>query len=296
MAEKSPVLSVVIISYNTSSVTGDCIRSILRENKSMPAFEILVVDNASKDDSVPVLRKLAAEYPTLKVIENSENAGFAKANNQAVKQARGQYILLLNSDTVVLDDAVGRLFKTYTEDPRMHFLGGKLLNRDMTPQASAAPFYTLPVVFGALFLKGDYWGLTRGSPDKTTHADWVSGACILTKKEYYDAVGGFDEGIFMYMDEVDLLFRARKKGYETYFYPGARFIHLGSASSQGKTYPILQVYRGFLYFYRKHYGAGEVSILKIMLQLKALLSLAIGKVTRNAYLIETYEKAYKLAR
>jgi len=98
------------------------------------------------------------------------------------------------------------------------------------------------------------------------------------------------------MDEVDLLFRARKKGYETYFYPGARFIHLGSASSQGKTYPILQVYRGFLYFYRKHYGAGEVSILKIMLQLKALLSLAIGKVTRNAYLIETYEKAYKLAR
>jgi GT2 family glycosyltransferase len=166
----------------------------------------------------------------------------------------------------------------------------------MTPQASSAPFYTLPVIFAALFLKGDYWGLTRNSPSRFTKTGWISGACILTTKENYKKVGGFDEGIFMYMDEVDLLYRASRMGLAAFFYPDAQFIHLGSASSNGKTYPILQVYRGFLYFYKKHRTPFELLLLRFMLQLKAVVSIIIGYITNNSYLKKTYAEAYTLAR
>jgi GT2 family glycosyltransferase len=97
------------------------------------------------------------------------------------------------------------------------------------------------------------------------------------------------------MEEIDLLYRANKKGYNTYFYPNAVFIHLGSASSEGRTYPILQVYNGFLFFYNKHHKGFATMVLKGMLQLKALISVLIGKLTGKKYLIETYEKAYKMA-
>jgi len=295
MATNSFDLSIIIISYNTKNTTLNCLNSITKSlEQTRIAYEVIVVDNASSDGSQELLSQ--AHNSNLEVIFNKQNVGFAKANNQAVKIARGTHILLLNSDTVVLDDAIHKMYNFFIQNNYIHFLGAKLFNKNMSPQASSAPFYTLPVIFGALFLKGDYWGLTRSSPNKTVKTDWVSGACILTKKEYYEKIGGFDEGIFMYMDEVDLLYRASKQGFHTYFYPQSHFIHLGSASSQGKTYPILQVYRGFLYFYQKHYGHLELFCLKIMLQLKAVISIIIGYITHNSYLINTYEEALKLAR
>lgn len=293
MGAKSVDLSIIIISYNTKEITKNCLDSVFASLAEAPfTFEVIVLDNASKDGSAQMLEK----DKRIRAVISKDNTGFARGNNIAVKQAKGSHLLLLNSDTIVLDNAIGKLWDFYAKNPQAHFLGAKLLNRDMTPQASAAPFYTPPVVFAALFLKGDYWGLTRSSPDKTRRVDWVSGACILAKKEYYDSIGGFDEGIFMYMDEVDLLYRAREKGHLTYFYPEARIIHLGSASSKGKTYPILQVYRGFLYFYRKHYTGLELTTLRIMLQLKALVSIIIGYATNNSYLKNTYEEALRVAR
>ncbi len=99
----------------------------------------------------------------------------------------------------------------------------------------------------------------------------------------------------MYMEEVDLLYRAKKLGLDTYFYPEAKIIHLGSASSSGKTFPILQVYRGFLFFYRKHYSSSQLLLLRFILKLKAAIAYFIGKIKDNKYLIETYEKAFKLS-
>lgn len=299
MAVKLADLSIIVISFNTKEITTNCIRSIATSLKKAEfQTEIILIDNASADHSAEAMEKLAGTLPanlTMRVVANKDNVGFARANNQGVKIATGTYILLLNSDTVALDDALPNLLSFYQKHPEVHFLGAKLYNKDMTPQASSAPFYTLPVIFAALFLKGDYWGLTRNSPSSFTKTDWISGACILTKKEYYKAINGFDEGIFMYMDEVDLLYRASKQGYSTYFYPGAHIIHLGSASSNGKTYPILQVYRGFLYFYKKHYGAYELFLLRIMLQLKAVVSIIIGYITNNSYLKKTYVEAFTLA-
>ena len=189
------------------------------------------------------------------------------------------------------------MYDFYTKNQKEYgFVGGKLFNKDKTPQYSAAPFFTIPVVFAVHFLRGDYWGFTRYSPNKITSVDWVSGACFITKKNIFNEVGGFDEKIFMYMEEVDLMYRGRLKGYKTGFYPDAHFIHYGSLSSNGRSEPILNVYGGFLYFYKKHHGAGALFMLKLLLWLKAAVAYSIGVVVRNSYLTKTYEKALELVQ
>lgn len=294
----SPELSIIIISFNTAKITQHCIESIYKSfpQEKYNTFEIILIDNYSHDNSVEIIKEMQKKFSNIKLIANKENTGFGLANNQGVKAAQGKYILLLNSDTIVLDNAIQKMLEYYKQNEfNAHFVGAKLFNKDNTPQPSAAPFYTPAVVFGALFMKGDYWGLTRYSPDHIKRVDWVSGACIMTTKEIYNNVNGFDTDIFMYMEEVDLLYRAKQKGYNTFFYPLAQFIHLGSASSGGKTYPILQVYKGFLFFYKKHYSGIYMLLLKSMLQLKAVISIIIGKLTGNKYLITTYEKALTIA-
>ena len=110
-----------------------------------------------------------------------------------------------------------------------------------------------------------------------------------------EKVGGFDEDIFMYMEEIDLLYRAKQMGLQTWFYPDAQFIHFGSASSNGKSFPIVQVYRGFLYFYRKHYSRNAIFLLRILLQLKAGLAFVVGFCFRKTYLQKTYAQAFRIA-
>lgn len=289
---KSPIeLSIIILSYNTAQLTKLTIDSIYQSVTTDLLYEIVVLDNDSKDESVKILKELEKKHTNLTFIQSKENLGFSKGNNRAIKQAKGKYVLFLNSDIIVIDDAIETLLTYYKENDDVNFTGGKLLNNDKTSQASTGPFYSLPVVFGALFLKGDYWGLTRYSPNKSIKTDWVSGACLLTSKELFEKLSGFDEDLFMYMEEIDLLYRAKKQGYNTYFCAPAQFIHLGSASSQGKTFPILQVYKGFLYFYHKHHTPQAISLLKGMLQLKAEVSIWIGKLTQNRYLLDTYGKA-----
>ena len=289
-------LSIIIVSWNTKKITEDCLNSINRSlTNSRIKYEIIVVDNDSRDGSVDMLKNYKLPTTNYQLILNNNNLGFGQGNNLGVERANGKYILLLNTDMIVLNRAIEKLYDFYIEnEKRVHFLGAKLLNRDLTPQSSVARFFTLPVVFASLLLKGDYWGLTRSSPDKFCQVDWISGACIMTTKKYYDRLGGFDKDIFMYMEEVDLLYRAKKLGLNTFFYPKSQIIHLGSASSNGKTFPILQVYKGFLFFYKKHYSKFELFILRLILKLKAIIAYLIGKIKGNRYLIETYEEAFKL--
>ena len=307
MTSDNPELSIIVISYNTAKITLNCLNSIIKSIDNIINYEIIVIDNASTDSSQSQISKLKSQTLriggqnhnlNLKTIFNTLNLGFARANNQGVKIAKGKYILFLNSDIIVLDDAIAKLLNYFKQNENpIDFIGGKLFEKDgKTPQPSCGPFYSLPVIFGALFLKGDHWGLTRSSPDKIKKVDWVSGACILTTKEKFNKIQGFDEKIFMYMDEIDLLFRAKKAQMQTLFYPQAQFIHLASASSGGKTYPILQVYRGFIYFYKKHHSPPYIFFLKFLLKLKAVIALLIGRLTQNQYLIQTYEKALRLTQ
>lgn len=290
-------LSIIIVSFNTSQITKDCIESVILSLKdSQITYEIVVIDNDSSDDSVEQLKKLRLKNKHIQLLESDKNIGFGPANNLAVKKSKGEYILLLNSDTVVLNQAIEKLLEFAKSNSQAHFVGGKLINKDMSPQPSAAPFYSLSIVFAALFLKGDYWGLTRSSPNSTQKVDWVSGACILTKKSTFEKLSGFDEDVFLYMEEVDLLYRARLLGLNTYFFPQAQFIHIGFASSGNRSKPIIQVFKGFLYLYKKHHSTTSQSLLKTMLQLKVAISVFIGRVTKNHYLVSTYEEAKTLIK
>ncbi|MDO8452009.1 MAG: glycosyltransferase family 2 protein, partial [bacterium] len=218
-------LSIIIPSYNTRDLLDRCLESIYRSLKnSAISFDIIVIDNGSTDGSVELVGK---KHPRVDVVRNKENIGYGKANNQAIVRAKGSYVLLLNSDILVKDDAVSHLYRFAKEKGNV-FAGGRLFNEDGSAQASCGPFYRIPVVFFMLFARGDMWGATRYSPSSVRVVDWVSGACLIgTRKSFLD-VGLFDEHMFMYMEEIEFLYRAKQKGYPVFFYPDARFIHRGA--------------------------------------------------------------------
>lgn len=291
-------LSIIIPSFNTKSLLSRCLKSIEESLRSSTlSVEIIVVDNGSTDGSRELVqsgkRKVDKELKII-LIENRENVGYGKANNQGIKVAQGEVILLLNSDIKVRGDAIEKLYAFVKAHPKS-FAGGKLFNEDGSAQPSCGPFYSLPVVFFMLFLKGDALGLTRYSPDRIRVVDWVSGACLAGFKKVFLDTELFDEGIFMYMEEIDLLYRAAKKGYTTLFTPDATFIHTGAASSGSRKEPVLNIYRGLLYFYRQHRSIMELGVLKLLLRCKAVIALGAGKATRNKYLTTTYEEALRIS-
>ena len=285
-------LSVIIVSFNTKKLLDDCLASLFKSLRGESLqVEVIVVDNVSTDGTREMLAK---KYPKVVTILNNENIGFGRANNQGIRKAKGEYILLLNSDTLIPNHAITKLYEFTKKHPRS-FVGPKLLNMNRTPQTSCGPFFSLPVVFAALFLKGDVIGLTRSSPRKTRRVDWISGACIMAAKKLFMDDLLFDEKIFMYMEEIDLLMRAKKKGYGTYFYAGSPIIHLGGRSSVNKrTGPVLNIYKGLLYVYNKHCSKRAFIALKFLLRLKALLLIGLGVITGSRYLKTTYAEALKL--
>lgn len=315
MALTKKCLETIVASLNSYVIPGHDQESIQlngspiesrmtkEETQNKINAEIIVLDNASTDGSTQMLKTFQKNFNheslIFNLIESPENLGFAKGNNRAVVEATGKYLLFLNSDTEALDDAIIRLYDfCVTEQKSYDFVGGKLLEKDgKTPQASAGPEFNLLVIFTFLFLRGDYLKITRYSPNKTQKVAWVSGACLMCHKDDFERLGGFDEKIFMYMEEIDLLYRVHQNKMTVGFYPKAHFIHHGSASSEtGREGPIIKVFEGLLYFYKKHHDGTQFVMLKWMLIAKAAVALAIGRFIGNNYLIETYEKAYKLAK
>jgi hypothetical protein len=145
-----------------------------------------------------------------------------------------------------------------------------------------------------LFFQADKLSITRYSPNHPKRVGWASGACLLgTRDSFYD-VGLFDQGIFMYMDEVEFLYRAGAKGYKVFFTPYAKFIHTGAASSANSRAPVKNIFRGLIYFYRKHRTAFEVSVLKFMLTVKARISIGVGMVLGKRDLVNIYEEGLAL--
>ncbi len=284
-------LSIIIPSYNTKALLARCIHSVVSslKNSNIP-YEVIVVDNASTDGSAELMRK---KFPQVHLVCNRTNRGYGKANNQAINKAKGKYILLLNSDILVQDDAIGMLYR-FILDKKKIFAGGKLLNEDGSPQPSCGLFYTIPVVALMLFVKGDYWGVTRYSPGKPQRVDWVSGACLIGQKSSFQDVGLFDEDIFMYMEEIELLYRSYKKNYATFFYPYASFIHTGAASSGDHKTPVVNIYRGLMYFYRKHQSTMAYTILRSLLKVKALAAILLGRIIMRRDIVQTYEEALSI--
>lgn len=285
-------LSIVIVSYNTREILKNCLQSVFSSlQNSLLNTEVIVVDNASTDGSWQMVIK---DFPKVKLIANKKNAGFGKGNNQGVNSSTSETVLLLNSDIEVIDNAIEKLDSFFKTQTRKTIIGAKLFNPDESPQPSCGPQYSLLMIVLALFFKGDYMGITRSSPNKISKTDWVMGACMIFDKKEFLSLGGFDEGIFMYMEEIDLQYKAKQKGFEIIFYPQACFIHLGAASSSGRRTPILNVFKGLLYFYKKHKSKTENLLLKLILVSKALAAIILFTIFNQKENQKLYIEALEL--
>lgn len=288
-------LSIVILSFNTPLMVADCIKSLsshFSKELKEKQIEIVVVDNASTKENLDKLEIKLKGLLGIKLIKNKENSGFGRGCNLGAENSQGEYVLFLNSDTLVSDRGLLKMTDFLEKNPQVAILGGKLFNPDGTPQQSAGKFYNL-INFFIMLVGGQRKGLLLSSPEKITTVDWVSGACFMTKKEIFESLGGFDKELFMYVEDMELCYRAKKSGLKTFFFPDTKIIHREHGSSS-RTFAVLNIYKGLMYFYKKHKNFIEYRIVYVALWLKALVIYLLGRITNNYYYISTYEEALKL--
>jgi GT2 family glycosyltransferase len=271
-------LSIIIVNWNTRDITRNCLRSV-REHVSGIAYEVIVVDNASSDGSVEMIR---AEFPDVRLIANDANLGFGRANNQAMRVARGEFFFLLNSDTVIFDEAIQRLVKFIMDDPAIGIAGCKLLFEDRTLQASCSRFPSircalledlmlykfLPRRLQGELLLGGYW-----PHDRARDVDAVWGAAMLVRREVFEQTGGFDERIFMYGEDLEWSMRVRDCGWRIAFTPAAAIIHLNHKSSEKKygDERIDLCHKRAYEIYRRRAGFAAMSVLMLIKTIGALI-------------------------
>jgi GT2 family glycosyltransferase len=272
-------LSVIIVNWNTRDLLAECIQSLIDTLDGI-TFDIWVVDNASSDDS---LEMLAARYPQVNVIANTENVGFARANNQAMAESQAEFFLLFNSDAVSQPGAIQSMLALAQSQPKAGMVGAHLLNTDGSFQASHTPFPTLWREFliltglGRKLIRSHYPSLGPDESDAPQKADYIEGACMLVRRSTYQQVGGLDEGYFMYAEEVDWCRSIKTANWEIWYQPEARIIHHGAGSSTDRrTDREGDLYKSRVRFFRKHYGDRAAVTLKAM-----IFSLTAVKIVTN---------------
>lgn len=291
-------LSIIILSYNTRDLMLACLKSVTSQYKpelEKKELEIIVVDNASSDRSPSEISNLTcpqrgkSQISNLTLIQNKENVGFAKGCNLGARAAKGKYILFLNSDTKALDKGILSMVNFLDENVNVAILGGKLENNDGSTQRSCGKFYNLFNLL-IMLLGFERFGFLRSSPGKIQKVDWVSGACMMIRADIFKKLNGFDEELFMYVEDMEICFRARKLGFLTYFYPNLTLRHK-SLGSSNKTFAIINIYKGILHFYAKHKTYLEYLIAKTLLITKAEILIIVGFLTFNSELRDRYWKA-----
>lgn len=254
-------VSIIIVSFNTRDLLLDCIHSVIKFTKNV-SYELIVIDNDSKDGSVAALKKEFKTLKNLKVISNTSNLGFAEANNQGFKVAEGEYLLLLNSDTYFIENVLSKTFRVF-EDPKVGIASCQLLNKDRTIQPSGGYFPTPLRLLWWLFFIDDLPVLSsllssfhpKSTFFKKSHPqDWVTGAFFLIRKQCFDEVGEFSTDYFMYTEEMDYCYRAKKLGWGVWFEAQTAIIHLGQASGSSE-YALTQEMRNVRLFIRKYHSS-----------------------------------------
>jgi N-acetylglucosaminyl-diphospho-decaprenol L-rhamnosyltransferase len=263
-------LSIIIVSWNTADLLADCLRSLLAEPDSTDS-EIIVVDNGSTDGSAEMAQR---EFPRVMLILNQYNLGFARANNQGIRTSRGEFLLLLNSDTVVPPMVLPALVAFMEEHPAAGVCSPRLLRPDGRPQAFA--FGSDPTL-SYLWRRGANYLLRRRplhdwSTDRLQEADWVSGACLLVRRAAIEQVGSLDEAFFMYFEDNDWCLRMRKARWRVYYNPQVSITHIGGQSLARNPAAHQAYYRSLKYFYSKHYGRWQQFLLRLTLPVYRLLS------------------------
>ena len=228
------LISVILVSYNTAKMSVQALDSLFASQGDF-TLEVFVVDNASKDDSVKVIQKA---YPNITLVENKENIGFGRANNQVLDMVKSEYVLLLNTDAFVQKDTLQKTVQYLQSHPRCGVLGVKLLGRDGELQPSCRYFPTpfnlfanrvgLHRLLPNIKLVDDvYW-----NPAQTQNCDWVPGCYYLVRKSVIEQVGLFDPLYFLYSEEVDHCFAVKKVGWEVTYFADASVVHIGGESAK----------------------------------------------------------------
>lgn len=253
-------LSIIIVSYNVKHHLQECLQSIYHSTKRV-GFEITVVDNSSNDGSVDMVK---SEFPEVRLIENCQNLGFARATNQGLRENGGRYTLLLNPDTVVLPNALDKMVEFMEANSHAGALGCKLLYPDGSLQRSCRSFPTLTTAFfkntglEKLFPKSKVIGKYRigyWSYNDVREVDQPTGAALMVRQEVITQVGLLDKQFYMYYEDIDWCFRIKKRGWKIYFIPLAQIIHYRKQSAKlAMPEMIIQGYKSRHKFFRKHYG------------------------------------------
>lgn len=246
-------LSIIIVNWNTRDLLSQALQSVYETVQGLE-FEVFVVDNASTDSSADMVRQRFAD---VRLISNAENVGFARANNQAMRESAGSLVLLLNSDARVTGDCVAQLAGLMVERADVGIVGPRLQYPDGRPQVAHGPLPSLGSEVRSLFGLDRLDSRNGGravSSQLPVETGCVCGACMMARRQLFDEVGLLDEEYFMFSEEIDLCFRARKAGWKVVHLPGALAIHVGGGSTGVTPERILRLYRGKLQYFAKHEG------------------------------------------
>ena len=265
-------LSIIIVNYNVKYFLEQCLHSILNGSQNLQT-EIFVVDNNSVDGSIKMVRD---KFPGVKLIENKDNKGFSAANNQAIRAATGEYILLLNPDTIVEDDTLNKVVEFMDNHPDAGGLGVKMIDGKgkFLPESKRGlptPLVSFFKVFGlsALFPKSKLFGkyhLGYLDQDSTHTVDVLSGAFMLLRRKVLEKTGLLDESFFMYGEDIDLSYRITQAGYKNYYFPGTRIIHYkGESTKKSSLNYIFVFYNAMIIFARKHFSKKNARVFSMMI-------------------------------
>ncbi len=277
-------LSVIIVNYNVKHFLEQCLISV-RAGFQRIDGEVIVVDNNSVDGSLEMLR---SKFPEIKIISNKKNLGFAKANNQAIKIAKGEFILLLNPDTVVEGDTFDKVIGFMEHQPEAGGLGVKMVDGSgkFLPESKRGlptPTTAFYKIFGltALFphskkFSGYYMGYL--DENQIHDVDVLAGAFMMMRKELLDKIGLLDESFFMYGEDIDLSYRITKAGYKNFYFPETRIIHYkGESTKKGSINYVVMFYKAMLIFVKKHYTGKKAKLLTLFIRIsiyfRAILAL-----------------------
>ena len=271
MTAERPTLSAIIVSWNVRDLLRRALISCRASWGDRPGLELIVVDNASTDGTRTMLRE---HFPRVTLVANKQNRGFTGGNNDGLAQASGAYLLLLNPDTEVPDDALPRLVRYLERHPDVGMVGPQLLNPDGSIQSSRRRFPTLPVLFcESTWLQGllprrvlaRYYAKDRLA-ERAHPVDWITGAAMLTRRAVVDEVGGLDEAFFMYSEELDWCRRIRAAGWKIHYVPDTQIVHHEGKSSE-QVMPARHIYyqSSKVHYARKYHGAWLAELLRFWL-------------------------------
>ena len=266
--ESSTDVAIVIVSWNTRDILRNCLQSILKETQKV-SFEIFVIDNNSSDGSGAMVR---TEFPAVKLVDNQQNRGFAAACNQGICSASARYILLLNPDTIVLDDAISRCVKYADGQPDVGVVGCQVVEDDHRVFSFPTPFSLIIELSGLsrIFPRSGLFGrpkLDWWKCDREQDVDVIAGMFMLIRREAIEQIGLMDEAFFVYFEETDWCYRLAQSGWRRVFVPFARIKHLdggGKSTAQTSMKMFVQMQKSALIYHRKHQGFWAWTLVKGM--------------------------------